>query len=380
MLLFNPDQIEKIKLNIKKDVLVFVLENVGMLALTELDKKLLESSGIDLTKFGKEIPILEAAYKFGMAVNNSDPRIAKEISFHEFNQIIKSNKFLPLDKYEQASLNSLVFDTTGDVKRLADRVCNKLEAIISEKDKILKPKLEKIIQEKTKLAILKRQTVQEMASELYHESSSFITFDLVRISQYQLHSAFNQGIINQQISIEGYDNAKFWFYVYPQACPNCIEHYLTAGKDSRPIIFGADRLIENGSNIGRKVKDWQPTINSLHPYCRCELNSYINGWIWDEQTKTFNQPVLTNEQREKIKEENIELLKKRKLRSLGGPISKGIIQNKIQTDLKEIHQHNKIIISKYKAVNEYEKLFKERFGNSLGFSIENAIKLMVKMI
>lgn len=74
-------------------------------------------------------------------------------------------------------------------------------------------------------------------------------------------------------------------------CRHCIRLYLTGGTGSEPKLFTIKELMGNGTNIGRKVNDWRPTIiTSTHPFCRCLARRYMKGDIWDKETRMFKQP------------------------------------------------------------------------------------------
>ena len=73
-------------------------------------------------------------------------------------------------------------------------------------------------------------------------------------------------------------------------CRHCIRLYLTNGVGSQPKLFRLQELEANGTNIGLKVNDWKPTVNSTHPHCRCDLNYLPKGYVWDEEKKSFDIP------------------------------------------------------------------------------------------
>lgn len=74
-------------------------------------------------------------------------------------------------------------------------------------------------------------------------------------------------------------------------CRFCINLYLTSGIGSEPKLFKVSELMANGTNIGRKTKDWKPTLLlPVHPNCRCLARRYMKGDIWDKETRMFKQP------------------------------------------------------------------------------------------
>lgn len=73
-------------------------------------------------------------------------------------------------------------------------------------------------------------------------------------------------------------------------CKHCIKFYTTNGIGSEPRTFKLMDLIMNGDNIGLKVKDWKPTLQGVHPFCRCNLRYVPKGYVWDEETKSYRVP------------------------------------------------------------------------------------------
>lgn len=64
-------------------------------------------------------------------------------------------------------------------------------------------------------------------------------------------------------------------------CRHCIRLYLTAGIGSEPKLFTAEELIGNGTNIGRRVADWKPTIiTAVHPFCYDDKVEVLTNKGW----------------------------------------------------------------------------------------------------
>lgn len=54
-------------------------------------------------------------------------------------------------------------------------------------------------------------------------------------------------------------------------CANCRRHYGAGDGTDRPRIFFLEDLEANGTNVGRKAREWLPVIGPMHPSCRCTL-------------------------------------------------------------------------------------------------------------
>lgn len=80
-------------------------------------------------------------------------------------------------------------------------------------------------------------------------------------------------------------------------CRFCLNAYTTAGAGSKPIIFDLSELIANGTNIGRKSKDWKPVLTNIHPFCRCMLRYVPDGYEWDDKTQSFEPKKVDESKR-----------------------------------------------------------------------------------
>lgn len=118
-------------------------------------------------------------------------------------------------------------------------------------------------------------------------------------TEYQ--GVFNMGRVQSYMREGDGPNTLIYFDVYPAACRHCIRLYLTAGIGSEPKLFTAEELIGNGTNIGRRVADWKPTIiTAVHPFCYDDKVEVLTnkGWkflrIWIKPNY-FYQLILKQE-------------------------------------------------------------------------------------
>ena len=61
---------------------------------------------------------------------------------------------------------------------------------------------------------------------------------------------------------------------------NCTR--LHVGPDGHPRIFTLAELERNGTNHGRKARDWKPTVSGIHPHCQCVSVRIPEGWGFNE--------------------------------------------------------------------------------------------------
>lgn len=75
----------------------------------------------------------------------------------------------------------------------------------------------------------------------------------------------------------------------PDACEHCKKHYLERDGIT-PKLFKLSELMANGTNIGRKVSEWRPTLAILHPHCQCDLHVMPKNATFDENGNMVIKP------------------------------------------------------------------------------------------
>jgi hypothetical protein len=63
----------------------------------------------------------------------------------------------------------------------------------------------------------------------------------------------------------------------PNACSKCKELYLEPDGIT-PRIFTLSELQANGTNYGKKQRDWVATLGTVHPNCMCPLSVMPDGY------------------------------------------------------------------------------------------------------
>lgn len=287
-MIFTPSQIEEILKIIDKYQLLFIGQHVGVDMLTPTDKSILRSYGIDVDKLKKESQV-EHAFKFGLLSSSLSQKDAKKLDYPSFVKFLESGRFVPLTTRENDSLNALKHHAYKDITGLGNKIKEGWSRVHIEADQKQRAKYEKIVQNAAEKTLRNRGSVRDMVSELGHATGDW-SRDFGRISDFVLHSAFDQG---RAASIERQEGPSALVYkdVYPGACRHCIKHYLTNGIGSQPKVFKLSELQANGTNVGKKVDDWQPVLGPLHPWCRCTLEAVPAGYEWNDETQSFSTPI-----------------------------------------------------------------------------------------
>src|ERR1035437_4245843 len=284
-MLLNPNQLKELLNIIENFHIIFIAKHVGTDILSNEDKNILKHSGIDITKFPK-IGKIEEAFHFGILADALSSSKAKNLSYSDFKRYLSSTRFIPLTKVERLALNNVKMQSYNDIKGLGNRISSDFTRVMIENDKKKRDKYEKIIKKQSQEAILDRKSVTEFASALGHKTKDW-SRDFDRIADYILHDSFDRGKAQSIMSKVG-GEAEVYKEVYSGACPSCIKAYLTAGIGGKPKIFKLSVLLNNGSNIGRKQKDWLPVLGMMHPWCRCEVMQKETNETWNVEKKEFN--------------------------------------------------------------------------------------------
>ncbi len=293
-MIFTPRQIEELMKVIDKYHILFTAQHVGFDVLQPNDKALLRSYGIDVDRL-KDNSQVEHAFKFGLLSYSLSQPAAKKLDYPAFKQFLDSGRFIPLNTREKDSLEALKTHSYSDIRGLGNKIKADFDQSHIEADQRQRARYEKIIQDTAEETLINRGSVRDMVSALGRKTEDW-SRDFGRISDYVLHSAFDQGRA-AGIEREKGKDALVYKDVYPGACRHCISHFLTAGIGSQPKIFKLSTLQANGTNVGKKVDNWLPVIGPLHPWCRCTLADVPEGYDWDPSTRSFSTPSTDYERK-----------------------------------------------------------------------------------
>ena len=298
-MLFTPEQIEEILNVIEFHHLFVISTNFGPQVLTEEDKRLLISFGVDIEVLSKAIPLYDQMYYFGKLTAILRDKQAETIDFVNFFKYIKTGQYIPLSQREKFELDIAKRKSYTYLKGLKDKVKSSVETSILEQEQLV---YQQTVKEGMVSGVQNRKSVSSIVSDLGHKLNDF-KHDWGRIVETEMNNIFLQGRA-MEIAEKYGDEVMVYKSVYPLACRHCIEKYLTNGVGSKPRLFKLKDLISNGNNIGKKVKQWVASLQSLHPFCRCLLKVVPPGYKWNEENQRFELPKVFEhkvERKSKIK-------------------------------------------------------------------------------
>lgn len=311
MFIINNTQLEELLFCMNKWQYIFIGSQIGVDFLNPWEKEMLIKNGVNVEDFKNEKGIIEYSFLFGLLSQALSDERANKMNFDKFKKFVKSGNFIPLTEEEEFSLEQVKTRSYNDISGLGKRISNSISNTIIQSNQKEILKIKETIKEKSIEAIQLRKSATKLASELGELTKDWGR-DWLRIAYYITHESFNvgraQGILRQYG-----EDAQVYFDVFPDACKHCKILYLINPDDenSLPKIFNIKDIINNGSNIGRKVDEYLPTVSPIHPYCRCIINYYNPEFDWDEDLQSYLKVRKYKSKNSKLKDVklNIEISK-----------------------------------------------------------------------
>lgn len=302
--LFTESEISRLLGIIDRNIIVLTAKVLGKESLTSLDKLILRQHNIDFNKIASNLPPYWKAYLFGRLTGQLTVPQAAQIDYNNFNKYIIQKQYTPPTSREISEYRAASRRTYEYIKGMWERQKKALNTFISEGEleylvETKRQETIKVVKERMDDGILRRQSVQKITSNIGHQLKSW-NQDWGRIVETECQNIYTLGIAQNIMDVHGVD-ARVYFDVFPGACRHCISLYLTGGIGSRPRIFTVAELLANGTNIGRKSKDWKPVLGTVHPFCRCDLRFIPPGYEWDEDSKKFAPKSSENRVQRKSK-------------------------------------------------------------------------------
>lgn len=228
-----------------------------------LDKVTAERLGIK----GDLIPLLDKAIKYGQVKAKTKAKLSPK----DLEKLIQKENNSPLMDMEKEA-SQIAFDSL--VLKGQAKINNALMDQLKRNYKVL----DTLIQDQGVSKTQMKRYLRQVSQDNKQDWDMVIRTELMNKSQ----EAFAEEIIRGKsaYSDQGADTRVFK-RPNPNACPHCKRLYLD--QDGRPRVFKLKDLLENGSNVGRKVADWKPVVGVTHPHCQCILEVLPENCILDEK-------------------------------------------------------------------------------------------------
>lgn len=171
------------------------------------------------------------------------------------------------------------------IDKWIDRVKSDYEGIVLSELIGHRQRKRDLLREELPRALTDRLTVKELASKLASRTESF-GHDWERIVNTELAEAHNLGAVDAIIE-NNRDKTHDEIYVYKvgphdgKECDACRRFWFL-DDGITPRVYKLSELLANGSNVGRKQKDWLPTVSSTHPNERHFLMELPRGFGFEQ--------------------------------------------------------------------------------------------------
>lgn len=274
-MILSPQQIQQLLNIIDQNQALIIGREFGLEFLSDYDKFVLDKFGVDLDQlYLPQTDTIYTSFHFGLLSDAlADIQFADKLTYNDLYEYISKGEYIPLTQQEIASINSVKTQSLASLRSIGNKIFQDINQILPNTSRSVQ---EQFIRDEIEQGVKYKKTVREIANEIAHKTGDW-SRDFDRIVQYTSQTAYEHGkaaALQRQYG----EDMLVYKNVYQGACKYCIKMYLTKGLGSQPRIFKLSELIANGSNIGKKVADWKPTLDPVHPYC------------FDDQTE-----VLTNE-------------------------------------------------------------------------------------
>lgn len=285
-----PQQVTELLEMIDRNQALVLGREFGIEYLTSYELQLLNDVGIDLeTLYSFQNDTIYKSFHFGLLADSlAELSLAKTLQYKDLYQYIKSGKYIPLTEVEKATIQSVKNQSLASLRGVKTKIFQDVYGILNFPTREAQ---EQFIKKEVARGVEYKKTTRQIANEIAHKTGDW-SRDFDRIVQYMSQSAYEHGKA-AKLEREHGEDAYVYKTVYYGACKHCIRLYLTNGLGSEPKVFKLSELKANGSNIGRKVADWLPTLDPLHPYCRCTL-MFISGqknFVWNKDKQSFEYTV-----------------------------------------------------------------------------------------
>lgn len=279
-MIFNNEQIQEILSLVDFRFADLVWKIFGPSHLTSQDKENLKKHGIDPGSLVKKIPPYWANWMFGLLSGKLSDYQTKQISYKDLLDYLARRQYETPSKREIEEYEMACNRTYGYLKGLGDKMKKDISSYISDSELRMRMEQERAIKEGIKRGVIERDTTKLIAAKISNQLNDW-SRDWNRIVETEYQGVFNMGRVQSYMREGDGPNTLIYFDVYPSACRHCIRLYLTAGIGSEPKLFTAEELIGNGTNIGRRVADWKPTIiTAVHPFCYDDKVEVLTNKGW----------------------------------------------------------------------------------------------------
>lgn len=280
--MLTPQQTHVILSLIERQTALFAAQTLGEQYLSDNDKKILTENGIDFKKvYDESKDLVSLNFHLGLLSKILGDNEAQKLSYEDLTQYIQRGGHIPLNAREKATLQSIKMQSMSDIRSANQRIFRDVNNVVGNQLMDARANQAEFLRDQIAEHTADRLSRRAIARKIARLTGDW-NRDFNKSVQYISHTALNEGraaLLHRRYG----DNkkVKVYFQVQPQACDACVKAYLINGPGSEPIVFELHDLERNGNNIGKKQKEWRPTVGPMHPNSLTEGRTLVltdNGW------------------------------------------------------------------------------------------------------
>lgn len=268
--LLTPAQLEAVKAIVREHHLAYAVNAVGTDALPPADLRRLQRVGL-VPLHIQRMRLTDLAYLYGRhvgAAQREDPAAREEVGAHDldsFVHLVELGKVgtTPVDEHAMEAARQ---QAGQYIRGIGERLAHDIGVSIMDAQAEARRRYIGTVRSKLEDAIDRKDEWRKLASTLAHETQDWGR-DMHRLAATEMQSAMEEG--TARALSEGRDpkSVRVAKLTAGGACDHCVELYRTDGQGSAPRIFTLHELAANGTNVGRRAKDFRAVVGPTHPFC-----------------------------------------------------------------------------------------------------------------
>lgn len=190
------------------------------------------------------------------------------------------------------------------IDKWVEKASDEYEGIIRAQLLNHNQKIKTAVKEELPKSILENKSASAIKQSLKDKTGD-LAKDWDRVVRTELAEVHNLGALDAIIenNKDKIPEEIFCYRVGPDAhdsrtCGFC-KRFWFMGDGVTPRVYKLSELIENGTNIGRKSKDWLPTVGNTHPNERHLLLELPAGWGFKNGKLSYVRPGHSEYERQK---------------------------------------------------------------------------------
>lgn len=258
---------EKIREIVQKHYARLVVSVLGKDSLTEKEKKELQDQGVDTSNTDSLMSLVYYHNFINHPIDEISPKNTEEMKQQQSVFGLK-----PQGRAHEYTVENINDKTKQLIHKMKVDVATRIEGIIRENNDSYKmDALQNLDRTDMLDELVKESTLGKLKQKL-RDASGDGTRDWNRIAVTEMSNAIGIASVDRIVS-DNVNSDLEEIYVFritvkdSKTCKWCRRFY--DDKDGSPKLYKLSRLLDNGSNYGKKTDSWQAVVGATHANERC---------------------------------------------------------------------------------------------------------------